>query len=93
MTTHCRPDSDIPRSVWIEGSATFTIVASRITMNCARQTRTRTSHGLTRPAFTALDATGRPGVCAYGYPSSRPRTTADAGAALPQPERSISSMR
>ena len=68
LTTHCRPDSDIPRSVWIDGSATFTIVASRITMNWARQTRTRTSHGLTRPAFTALDATGRPGVCAYGYP-------------------------
>src|SRR6187397_345826 len=36
------------RSFWIVGSATFTIVASRMTMNCARQTRTRTSHGLTR---------------------------------------------
>ena len=47
LTIHCRSASDIPRSSWIEGSATFTIVASRITMNCAMQTRTRTSHGLT----------------------------------------------
>src|SRR3954453_11188196 len=40
------------RSCWIVGSATFTIVASRITMNCARQTRTRTSHGLTREGMS-----------------------------------------
>ena len=36
---------DIFSSVWIDGSATFTIVASRMTMNCARQTRQRTSQG------------------------------------------------
>ena len=47
LTTHCRPDSDISRSAWIDGSATLTIVASRMTMNCARQTSTRTSQGLT----------------------------------------------
>src|ERR1700722_5998345 len=29
----------------MEGSATFTIVASRMTMNCARQIKTRTSQG------------------------------------------------
>ena len=31
---------------WIDGSATLVIVASRMTMNCARQTRTRTSQRL-----------------------------------------------
>ena len=31
------------------GSATFTTVASRITMNCARQTMTRTSQRLVSP--------------------------------------------
>jgi hypothetical protein len=37
VMTHCR--SPIPkwRSAWIVGSATFTTVMSRITMNCARQ--------------------------------------------------------
>ena len=38
-----------PRSAWIDGSATFTTVASRITMNCARQTMTRTSQRLVSP--------------------------------------------
>ena len=36
LTTHCRSASAMFRLVWIEGSATFTIVASRMTMNCAR---------------------------------------------------------
>ena len=52
LTIHCRLDSEIPRSSWIEGSATFTIVASRITMNCARHTRQSTSQGLTPCART-----------------------------------------
>ena len=30
-----------PRSAWMEGSATFTIVSSTSSMNCPRQTRTR----------------------------------------------------
>ena len=34
------------RSVWIDGSATLTMVASRTTMNCAKQTTTRVSQGL-----------------------------------------------
>ena len=38
-----------PRSAWIDGSATFTTVASRMTMNCARQTMTRTSQRLVSP--------------------------------------------
>src|SRR5688572_20664193 len=40
------------RSLWIDGNATFTIVASRMTMNCATQTRQRTSHGLLFRAVT-----------------------------------------
>src|SRR3954469_14436144 len=49
LMTHCRLDVEKPRSRWIEGSATFTIVASRMTMNCARQTMTRTSQRLVSP--------------------------------------------
>ena len=56
FTIHCRSASDISRSSWIDGSATFTIVASRMTMNCAMQTSTSTSHGLTPwPRETALE--------------------------------------
>src|SRR4051794_31407684 len=44
--THCRLPAEKSRSCWIEGSATFTIVASRMTMNCAKQTSTSTSQGL-----------------------------------------------
>ena len=46
LTIHCRSASATSRSSWIDGSATFTIVASRMTMNCAMQTRQRTSQGL-----------------------------------------------
>ena len=45
FTTHCRSFSARSRSSWIDGSATFTIVASSTTMNCAMQTRQRTSQG------------------------------------------------
>src|SRR5204862_4997220 len=34
LITHCRFSCEKPRSVWIEGSATFTIAMSRTTMNC-----------------------------------------------------------
>ena len=59
LTIHCRSASDISRSAWIDGSATFTIVASRMTMNCAMQTITSTSHGLTCGAW----ATGGDAAC------------------------------
>src|SRR4051812_31279472 len=39
LTTHCRLLALKPRSSRIEGSATFTIETSRMTMNCARQQR------------------------------------------------------
>src|SRR5687767_1135715 len=41
MTTHCSESWLMARSVWIEGSATFTIATSRTTMNCAAHSRTR----------------------------------------------------
>jgi hypothetical protein len=44
VITHCRSAWAKPRSLWIAGRATFTIVASSTTMNCAKQTRTSTSH-------------------------------------------------
>ena len=50
--------AEIPRSFWMDGSATFTIVASRITMNCAMQTSTRTSQGLIRWSRAAGAADG-----------------------------------
>src|ERR671920_808033 len=73
--THWRSAAEKFRSRWIDGSATFTTVASRMTMNCARQTMTRTSHRLTSPdgggvlgsigsgrsAARLLDDTGPPG--------------------------------
>ena len=45
LTIHWRFASERPRSFWIDGSATFTTVASRMTMNWAKQTRTRISQG------------------------------------------------
>src|SRR3954471_6081850 len=41
--THCRSEGAKCRSDWMEGSATSVIVASRTTMNCARQTMTTTT--------------------------------------------------
>src|SRR3954452_12028298 len=58
LTIHWRLASESPRSFWIDGSATFTIVASRTTMNCARQTRTRTSQGLTEGLDSAAVVMG-----------------------------------
>src|SRR5437773_7312689 len=57
FTIHCRLASLSPRSFWIDGSATFTIVASRMTMNCARQIRTRTTHGFVLERIKASDRT------------------------------------
>ncbi len=49
LITHCRFAALKPRSAWIDGSATFTTVASSTTMNCARQTMTSTSQRLVSP--------------------------------------------
>ena len=45
LITHCRLASLKPSAIWMCGSATFTIVASRMTMNCARQMMTSTTQG------------------------------------------------
>src|SRR5688572_23164005 len=50
------------RSLWIDGRATLTIVASRMTMNCATQTRQRTSHGLLFLAVTVCFYQTTPGL-------------------------------
>ncbi len=48
LTIHCRLSGEKWSPRWIDGSATFTMVASRMTMNWASPTMTRTSQGLTR---------------------------------------------
>src|SRR5437588_7862810 len=45
-TTHCRSGAVKPRLNWIDGSATLTMLRSRMTMNCATQ-QTPSSHGET----------------------------------------------
>src|SRR5581483_5457263 len=46
---HCRFSAVNPRSVWILGRATFTIVTSRTTMNCAIATTTNVHQRLRPP--------------------------------------------
>jgi hypothetical protein len=46
VITHCRSLSAKSRSSAIDGSATFTTVMSRITMNCARPSRISVVQGL-----------------------------------------------
>src|SRR3954452_11568742 len=50
--THWRSSCENPRSVWMDGSATFTTAMSRTTMNWTVQSRASASH-LRREAFTA----------------------------------------
>src|SRR5512132_3028962 len=50
---HWRLASESPRSFWIDGSATLTTVASRTTMNCAKQTSTRTTQRFAGARVTA----------------------------------------
>ncbi|GAA3857481.1 hypothetical protein GCM10022227_13610 [Streptomyces sedi] len=37
LTTQARPDEENPRSRWMDGNATFTMVPSRMTINCPAQ--------------------------------------------------------
>ena len=57
MTTHCRPPAAKPSDLAIDGSATLTTVASRMTMNWATLSRTITDHGR-RPRAAVLLAAG-----------------------------------
>ena len=49
-TTHCRSGEEKPRSDWIDGSATLTMLRSRMTMNCATQ-QTASSSAVPEPSF------------------------------------------
>ena len=57
LMIHCRLASESPRSFWIDGSATFTTVASSTTMNCAKHTSTSTTQ---RFAGARMPATASP---------------------------------
>src|SRR3954451_13405868 len=57
LTTHWRSTTEKPRSLRIEGSATFTTETSRITMNCARQQMIRVQ----RLVASSSDCTGNYG--------------------------------
>lgn len=54
MTTHCCSVVDNPNPAFIAGSATFTMLESRTTMNCARHAIAATTARLT-PALTTSD--------------------------------------
>ena len=78
FTTHCSELAEKSRSSWIEGSATFTTVASSTTMNWAMHTSTRTSH-LLGTLIGAAVLTGRLRRigcrCGRGGPVRQPRST------------------
>ena len=57
-----------PRSAWIDGSATFTIVASRIDHELREADETSTSHGLTRPAVIQPTVAACVAATGYGFP-------------------------
>src|SRR5919106_4113536 len=52
--THCRFCCEKPRSVWIDGSATFTIAMSRTTMNCTAHRSASASHFVRSEATMSL---------------------------------------
>jgi hypothetical protein len=53
--THCRSPSLNPSAASIDGSATFTTVMSRMTMNCATHSRISVVQGLRSSASVAAD--------------------------------------
>src|SRR6516165_10295949 len=55
VTTHCRSALENPSDAWADGSAMFTIVASRITINWASPTTPRTHQRRADPASTPDD--------------------------------------
>jgi hypothetical protein len=60
LTTHWSDEAEKSRSSWMAGSATFTTVPSRTTMNWAMQTITSTSHRRSADgAEGGADVTGR----------------------------------
>src|SRR5689334_13375417 len=65
VTTHCRSALENPSALWAEGSAMFTIVASRITISWASPTTPRIHQRRADPASTS-DGTVRPGAATAG---------------------------
>src|SRR5271165_3580322 len=59
VTTHCRLSVEMPSDRCAEGSAMFTIVASRTTISCATPSRARTVQRRSPDAEPAADVTGR----------------------------------
>src|SRR2546421_6059419 len=53
FTTHWRSAEEKPRVDWIDGSATLTMLRSRMTLNCATQ-QTTTTHVKREPGACAL---------------------------------------
>ena len=78
FTIHWRLVGEKCSPRWIEGSATFTIVASRMTMNCAMQTSPRTSHLFTCRASAGMEGDNElpegciPGPASEVSPDGRP---------------------
>jgi hypothetical protein len=72
LTTHSSSAVLMPRSFWIEGSATFTTVLSSMIMNSPTATAASVHHfrfsGAKSRALTSRQVKERPGVCASGYP-------------------------
>src|SRR4051812_40735080 len=56
--THCRSEMLAPRSVWIDTSATFTMVMSSSRMKTPRHTATRVHHFGSRPAAGPASVAG-----------------------------------
>ena len=56
MMIHCKVLFPMPRSCWIEGSATFTTATSSTTMNCAAHARTRTIFLFVRALIPMMDS-------------------------------------
>src|SRR6185312_11213214 len=73
FTIHCRPVAEKPRPLWMDGRATLTIETSRITMNWARQTISKSG------VFEARRGAEKLWIALMGalwdprYPSSRER--------------------
>ena len=56
VITHCRSPSENARSSAIDGSATLTTVMSRVTMNCARPSRTSVVQGFRSDSGSVVSA-------------------------------------
>ena len=68
--THCRFSCEKPRSVWIDGSATFTTAMSSTTMNCTVQRRASANHLRRVPSIKGLSFFSEARACDVTAPTS-----------------------